>query len=65
MSLRDEMRNAEGYIDPTAYEAIKNAESKERAEKIIYVLKYIIKHSSFELVERIHIRDKKTGREYK
>lgn len=60
-----EKKNEEHYDDLTPYEAFKNIESEERAKKLISVLIYIIKHSGFELVERIHLRDKKTGKEYK
>lgn len=60
-----DMKNAEGYSDPTAYKAIINIESEQRADKLINVLKYVIKTSGFDLVERIHLRDKRTGREYK
>lgn len=65
MNMRDERKNAEYYDDLTAYEALRNIESEERAKKLVAVLKYIIKLSGFELVERIHLRDKKTNREYK
>lgn len=63
--MRPEYKNDEYYNDLTAYKAIRNVESEERAKKLISVLKYIIKHCDFELVERIHLRDKKTNREYK
>lgn len=61
----DEKKNIEHYDDLTAYEALRNIESEERAKKLIFVLKYIIKNSGFELVSRIHIRDKRTEKEYK
>lgn len=60
-----EKKNNEYYNDFTPYEAIKNIESEERLNKLVYVIKYIIKMSGFELVGRIHLRDKKSGREYK
>lgn len=41
--------NAEGYHDPTAYHGTKN----------------IIRLAGFELLNRIEIKDRKTGREYK
>lgn len=59
-------RNAEGYVDPTAYAALKSIVNDEKAEKkaayLITVLKYIIKESGFELINRIELKDKKTGR---
>lgn len=59
-------RNAEGYVDPTAYAALKSIVNDERAEKkaayLISVLKYIIRESGFELVNRIELKHKRTGR---
>lgn len=63
--MRDETKNSEHYDDFTAYKAIRNIESEERAKNLISVLLYIIKKRGFELVNRIHLRDKKTGKEYK
>ena len=58
-------RNAEGYHDPTAYGAIANIESKERAKLLITEILRLIADNDFELVERIQIYDRKTGRVYK
>ena len=63
-------RNSEGYSDPTAYEGLKNIMQEENAldreaNALIKVLKYIISHSGFELMNRIEIRDIKTGREFR
>lgn len=60
-------RNAEGYIDPTAYHAIKRVTKEEnemdaKVHMLIKVLKFIIAESGFELCNRIELRDKKTGR---
>lgn len=63
--MRDERKNSENYYDLTSWQAIQNIQSEERAKKLIIVLKYIIAISGFELVERIHLLDKKTGKEYK
>lgn len=60
--------NAEGYNDPTAYNAIKNISREEqealdaKVNLLIKVLKFIISESGFELAARIELRDKKTGR---
>lgn len=60
--------NAEGYADPTAYNAIKkvSAEGHEaldaKVNTLIKVLKFIIAESGFELTARIELRDRKTGR---
>ena len=59
-------RNAEGYVDPTVYAALKSIVNDERAEKkaayLVSVLKYIIRESGFELVNRIELKHKRTGR---
>lgn len=62
--------NAEGYSDPTAYGGMKpvikeETEQQKRVNNLIFVLKYIINLSGFDLISRIEIRDKKTGREYR
>ena len=62
--------NSEGYYDPTAYygtkEIIKEEnETDKRANTTISMLKFIIRSMSFELIERIKIKDTKTGREYR
>lgn len=62
--------NGSGYKDPTAYEALKAESARERSEKarlthLIDCLKYIIGLSGFELVGRIHLRDKESGKEYR
>lgn len=58
-------KNNEHYDDLTAYEAMKNIETEQRAKRLVSVLKYIIKLSGFELVSRIHLRSKNNGKEYK
>lgn len=59
--------NAEGYADPTAYSALKpiiqaDAALEGKVNFLIKVLKFIIAESGFELLARIELRDKKTGR---
>jgi len=68
--MNDLRKNGEGYSDPTAYAAISSviAEEKrlqQRANDLIQVLKYIILVSDFELINRIEIKDIKTGRIFK
>lgn len=60
-------RNSEGYYDPTAYYGLRPIIKEESAlerevNALIKVLKYIISKSGFELVSRIEIRDKRTGK---
>ena len=55
--------NSEGYPDPTAYACIKEENELEgRVNVLIKALKSIIKLSGFELVNRIEIKDKSSGR---
>lgn len=67
-------RNKEGYPDPTAGEAIGMLAKEEKREErernaavtsLITMLKQIISLAGFELVERIVLRDKETGKEYR
>lgn len=67
-------RNKEGYPDPTAGEAIGKIAKEERIEQrernaavtsLITMLKQIISLAGFELVGRIILKDKETGKEYR
>ena len=63
-------QNKEGYPDPTAYEGLKpiirdEDEQQKRVNTLIFVLKYITRLAGFELLNRIEIKDRKTGREYR
>ena len=57
-------RNGSGYIDPTAYEAIKNveADSEERHAKCIHTIWHICELAGFKIENRIVLSDKKTGK---
>lgn len=58
--------NAAGYLDPTAATAIANVTTEEKSlNLLIYVLKYIIDRAGFELVGRITLRNKESGRVYR
>lgn len=67
-------RNKEGCPDPTAGEAIGTLAKEERKEErernaavtsLITMLKQIISLAGFELVGRIVLKDKETGKEYR
>lgn len=67
-------RNKEGYPDPTAGEALGTVAKEERQEarernaavtSLITMLKQIISLAGFELVGRIALKDKETGKEYR
>ena len=56
-------KNAEGYSDPTAYQALKNIEAgEERFHKLLYAIFDICELANFEIEGRIVLVDKRTGR---
>ena len=70
MADNDFRKNSSGYSDPTAYLGTKTIirdenEQQKRVTALIGVLKYIIDAAGFDLLARIEIRDRKTGREYR
>lgn len=68
-------KNAEGYSDPTPGEAMSNIRreqwQQETAERLavisrlIPVMKQTAELAGFEVVGRITLKDKETGREYR
>lgn len=67
-------KNAEGYPDPTAgaaYSAIRHEERQRDADRLatistlIPVIKGAAELAGFEVVGRIVLRDKATGKEYR
>lgn len=64
---KEDRKNAEGYSDPTAYEAIRNVErgadaDDNRFHKLLDTIFSICELSGFHVEERIIIKDKKTGK---
>lgn len=63
--------NGEGYVDPTAGAAMRTIQREENAALdskvnfLIKVIKFIATEAGFEITNRIELRDRKTGREYK
>nr|DAY84371.1 MAG TPA: hypothetical protein [Caudoviricetes sp.] len=63
MAKDDLRRNAEGYLDPTAYEAMRNIERDEdRFHKLLDTIFTLCELSDFHIEERIVIKDKRTGK---
>ncbi len=67
-------KNGEGYADPTAgaaYRNIKHKEYQEEAERLekignlIPVLRSAAAMVGFDIIGRIPLRDKETGKEYR
>lgn len=58
--------NKSGYHDPTAYAVEKPiSEEQRRVDELVWVLKKIIKWAGFELLNRIELRDRRSGRTYR
>ena len=63
-------KNDSGYTDNTAYEAIKSVtrHSKDRSDEIhqaIVLVKNMLKKFDLVVINRMEIKDKKTGKIYK
>ena len=60
-------RNGSGYLDPTAYNAIKHidAEEEERFHRLLGTIFYICELAGFHVESRIVMRDTRTGRVWK
>ena len=63
-------KNSEGYNDPTAYSAMTKVMKEERERQrrvglLISIFKDIADLAGFDLVSRISLKDRKTGREYR
>ena len=63
-------KNSEGYADPTAGEACKKLlkEENERILKVsslVPILRATAELAGFEIIGRIPLKDKKTGKEYR
>lgn len=66
----DPRRNNEGYKDMTAYAALNTVTKDEQVvqnklSKLILCLKLIIELSGFELVGRIQLKHRKSGKEFR
>jgi hypothetical protein len=56
-------KNSSGYVDPTAYEAIKNIdEENARFQKLLTAIFCMCDLAGFHLESRIVLRDKRTGK---
>lgn len=63
---RDPRRNSEGYLDKTAWEAIRNIEDDdERFHKLLGVIRDICDLAEFRIEGRIVLTDKKTGKTWR
>ena len=63
-------RNGSGYSDPTAATALHDIYKKEKeidrnAMRLIGLIKDMLRVCNFELIEKVQIRHKPSGREYR
>lgn len=59
-------QNNSGLPDPTAFAATKPiTDEEQRVSDLVKVLKYIIRLSGFELINRMEFRDRRSGRMYR
>lgn len=69
--MNDMGRNAEGYADPTpgaAWENIQRADEAKRlalVSSLIPALRQTAAQYGFDIIGRIPLRDKRTGKEYR
>lgn len=61
--------NSEGYSDPTAYEGLKpiikeDSKRQPRVSEFIDLMKRLANMCGFEILNRVGVKDKKTGKEY-
>lgn len=60
---REFRRNASGYVDPTAHEAIKNIDAEtERLQKLLTAIFAMCDVAGFHIEERLVLKDKRTGK---
>ena len=58
--------NSSGCKDPTAYAATKPImQEEEQVSELVYVLKVIAKWAGYEVLNRIELKNKKSGRTYR
>lgn len=58
--------NSSGCKDPTAYAASKPiSDEEQRVTELVKVLKTIIRWAGFELINRIELRERRSGRTYR
>lgn len=63
-------KNSEGYTDPTAHAALEPIAQEEaalesRVNFLIKVLKFIANEAGYDVLNRIELKERKTGRVFK
>jgi hypothetical protein len=70
MAGKNPRYNASGCADPTAFEALKpiiqeDAALEKKVHNLVNTVKFIVDWAGFEMIGRIQIKDKKSGREFR
>lgn len=70
MANKNPFYNGSGYPDPTAYNAMKpvikeEKELEKKVKNLVTVLKLVADWAGFEFVGRIHLKHKKSRKEFK
>lgn len=62
-------KNKEGYNDPTAYKGmmavLRDEVEQRRLNHLINFIKRLVDEEGYELLNRIELRDRRTGKEYR
>lgn len=59
-------KNGEGYPDPTAYQAIKEADRTPKPVKdVMKTLRTVASMAGFDIIGKIILKDKETGKEWR
>ena len=66
----DAHNNSAGYADPTAYNAIRNAEKyqshlNQKASDLVKIIKEMANTAGFTVLSRIALEHKKSGKQFK
>lgn len=65
----DPRRNSSGYLDPTAFAAMKSISreerEKQRVDKLLALIFKICRKAGFQVVNRIVLKDMTTGKEWR
>lgn len=63
--INGDLKNGAGYVDKTAYRAMKNVEEERRFRRMLGLIFSIVELSGFHLESRLVLKDKRTGKIYR
>ena len=67
MAKNDLYYNGSGYPDPTAYHAMKSVDTDldKKVRTLVNIIHDVSHIAGFEVVGKVHLKHKRTGKEYK